>query len=78
MTLKKLYHLGKKDGRNYIKEYLGIFVKEINDSNTIIYSAPGKRTNLRLSKGDIVTILEGKGDWIKIDFGQDQPGWINK
>ena len=77
-TVKNLYKKGKKDKRNYIKEYLGIDVKEINNSNTIIYSAPGKSTNSLLTAGDIVIIVEESGSWLKIDFGRHQSGWIKK
>lgn len=77
-AIKKLQRKGKKDGQNYIKEYLGIEVKEINNSNSTVYSSPGKKTDVRLSPGDVVIVLEENGNWLKVDYGQDKPGWINK
>ena len=77
-ALKKLYHRGKKDNRNYIKDYLGIKVAEIATAKSIVYSLPDKPTVTRLSKGDVVTVLEEKGSWLKVDYGADTPGWIKK
>jgi hypothetical protein len=77
-SLKKLYNRGKLDKRDYIKDYLNIKVMEITAFNGIIYSEPNKPTNIQLSKGDIVTVLEEKGKWLKVDYGTDQPGWIKR
>ncbi len=77
-ALKKLYYRGKKDNRNYIKDYLGTKVTEITQAKSIVYSEPGKITTTQLSKGDVVTVLEEKGGWIKVDYGEDTPGWIKK
>ncbi|MEO6903282.1 MAG: hypothetical protein ABI315_09020 [Bacteroidia bacterium] len=76
--LTKLYERGKKDQRNYIKEFLDINVREITTPISIIYSVPEQATANRLKKGDIVNIWEEKGDWIKVDYGVEEPAWVKK
>lgn len=77
-ALKKLYYRGRQDKRDYTKDYLGIKVSEISASKSIIYSEPGKPTNTQLGKGDIVTVLEEKGNWLKVDYGTETAGWVKK
>lgn len=76
--LTKLYERGKKDQQNYIKEFLDLNVKEITTPISIIYSVPEQVTANRLKKGDVVNILEEKADWIKVDYGAEEPAWIKK
>jgi hypothetical protein len=78
ITLKLLYKRGKLDNRNYIKEYLNIKVTEIAAPKSIVYSEPNKPTTTQLSKGGVVTVLEEKGNWLKVDYGGENPGWIKK
>jgi len=80
ITLKLLYLRGKQDHRNYIKEYLSIDVKEIVVPESIIYSEPDSPTTMHLIQGDIVTVLEGQDDWIKIEYAGEKlvTGWIKK
>ncbi len=77
-ALKKLYYRGKKDKRDYIKEYLDIKVVEVNLPLGIICVAPGKAIVKQLTKGEVVTILEEQENWLKVDYGADNPGWIRK
>ncbi|MEO6903285.1 MAG: hypothetical protein ABI315_09035, partial [Bacteroidia bacterium] len=63
---------------NYIKEFLDLNVKEITTPISIIYSVPEQVTANRLKKGDVVNILEEKADWIKVDYGAEEPAWIKK
>ena len=77
-ALKKLYYRGKKDNRNYIKDYLNIKVAEISTSKSTVYSEPDKPKAILLSKGDVVTVLEEKGVWLKVDYGADTLGWLKK
>lgn len=78
-AIKKLYNRGKHDNRNYIKDYIGIDVKEIKDAKTTIYSKPETSTKIRLLKGDLVTIVMQEGEWCKIEFEKNEivhEGWI--
>lgn len=77
-ALKLLYNRKKKDQRDYIKEYLNIKVAEITAPKSTVYSEPNKPTATQLSKGDVVTMLEEKGNWLKVDYGADTPGWVKK
>jgi len=77
-ALKKLYYRGKRDNRDYIKDYLGIIVSEIRVTRSRVYSEPNKPTITQLTKGDVVTILEKKGNWLKVDYGEDNRGWVKK
>ncbi len=69
-----------KDNRNYIKEYLNLDVKEVVVPQSLIYSKPNERTKMYLIKGDVVTILEEKNKWIKIEYAGEEliTGWIKK
>ncbi|MFT3737198.1 MAG: SH3 domain-containing protein [Breznakibacter sp.] len=80
VALKLLYNRGLNDNRNYIKEYLGIEVEEIKSDKSIIFSNPETATKMYLTKGDVVTILEKKGNWLKIEFFGTKlvTGWIRQ
>jgi hypothetical protein len=77
---KQLYLRGKRDSRSYLKEYLGIDAKEIITSKSAIYSKPGTSTRMYLVKGDVVTVLEEQGAWLKIEYAGKKlvSGWIKK
>ena len=79
-ALKLLYNRGKKDDKDYIEKYLDIKVKEIQVDKSIIYSEPGTATKMFLIKGDVATVLEEKGEWLKIEFLGKRlvTGWIKK
>jgi hypothetical protein len=77
--IKRLYNRGKHDNRNYIKDYIGIDVKEIKDARVIIYSTPGTASKVKLLKGELVTIVMRRGEWYKIQFEKNEiifEGWI--
>lgn len=78
VALTKIYYCGKQDKRDYIQEYLGIKVVAITVPKSIVYSKSKKETTNFLNQGDVVMILEKKGDWLKVDYGGEQEGWIKK
>ncbi|MDR1225474.1 MAG: hypothetical protein LBK47_01065 [Prevotellaceae bacterium] len=80
LTLRLLYKRGKKDNRNYLKEYLNIDVTEVVSSKSPIYAEPDKPTKMYLIKGDIVTVLEEKDGWLRIEYEGKKmiTGWIKK
>lgn len=78
IALRMLYNRGKRDRRDYIKDYLGIKVVEIKKQKETVYSLPDKPTNIQLSEGDVVTIVEENRGWLKIDYGAGNLGWIKK
>ena len=51
IDMKLLYLRGKKDNRDYIKEYLNLDVREITAPESIIYSEPDKSTTYLLAQG---------------------------
>lgn len=79
-ALKLIYNRGKKDNRDYIKEYLQIEVREITSEKSVIYSEPGIPTKMYLIKGDIVTIIREKENWLNIEYLGNKlvKGWIKK
>lgn len=79
-TICLLYLRGKRDKRNYFKEYLNIDVKEVIATKSIIYSEPDVSTKMYLIKGDIVTVLEEQNGWIKIEYNGKKlvTGWVKK
>lgn len=80
-ALKKLYFRGQKDNRNYIKDYLGIHVKVVKDKMSVIYSKPGIKSKTFLTQDELVTVLEEKGEWYRIEFEEDEvikQGWVKK
>ena len=79
-TMRLLYLRGKRDKRNYIKEYLDIDVKEIIVPRSIIHSEPDTPTRMYLIKGDIVTVLEEKNEWVKVEYEGKKvvTGWIKR
>jgi hypothetical protein len=79
-ALKILYLQGKQDKRNYLKEYLDIDVREIIVNKNIIYFEPDIPTKMYFIKGDVVTILEEKNKWLKVEYEGNKliTGWIKK
>jgi hypothetical protein len=80
LTIRLLYRRGKKDGRDYLKEYLNIDVKEVVVPRSFIYSEPDTLTRMYFIKGDIVTVLEKQDGWIKVEYSgrKTVTGWIRK
>jgi hypothetical protein len=60
--------------------HVGFPHKEIAVTKSIIYSEPNKPTKMYLIKGDIVTVLEEKDGWIKMEYEGKKmiTGWIKK
>lgn len=81
LALKMLYNRGKSDNRNYIKEYLDIDVSVVKASKSVIYSNPGMgATKMYLLKGDVLTVIGEKGEWLKIEYRGKKlvQGWVKK
>lgn len=80
LTMRLLYKRGKKDNRNYLKEYLNTDFKEVITTKSIIYSEPDLPTKMYLIKSDVVTVLEEKEGWLKIEYEGKKAvtGWIKK
>ena len=47
---------------------------------SIVYSEPAKSTEMYLTEGDIITVLEEENDWIKMEYAGEMliTGWIKK
>jgi hypothetical protein len=77
-ALKLLYNRGNKDNRNYIKDYLNVEVREIKVAKSVIYSEPDNSTKMFFIKGDVVTVIDKKENWLKIEFLGTRlvRGWI--
>jgi hypothetical protein len=73
-----LFRRSKRDERNYLKEYLKLEVLAIKPLKCTVYSKPDKHTNVQLNRDDVVVIIEKKGDWLKVEYGEDGIGWIKK
>jgi hypothetical protein len=60
--------------------HVGFPHKEIAVDKSIIYAEPDKPTRMYLIKGDIVTVLEEKDGWIKMEYEGKKmiTGWIKK
>jgi hypothetical protein len=80
IALKNIYLRGRQDNRDYLKEYINIDVTEVVSSKSIIYSEPDKPTRMYLIKGDVVTVLEEKEGWLKMEYEGKKliTGWIKK
>jgi hypothetical protein len=78
--IKFLYKQGKLDKQDYLKEYANLIVKEIAPPKCTIYQSPNVATKMYLIKGDLVSILEQKGDWVKIEYQGKKTvqGWLKK
>jgi hypothetical protein len=81
-TYKKLDTL-PQDIQKYLVEkgiHVGSPHKEIAADKSIIYAEPDKPTRMYLIKGDIVTVLEEKDGWIKMEYEGKKmiTGWIKK
>jgi hypothetical protein len=80
IALRALYHKGKRDRLDYIKDYLDVDVMEIK-SDLRIASEPRGTTNVTLPKGEMVYLKEVKGVWQRIEYqeGDDlREGWVER
>lgn len=55
-ALKKLYHKGRLNNRDYLKDYLNLKAASIKTLRCVIYSSQKKQTAKRLNKGDMVIV----------------------
>ncbi len=78
--IKNLFLRGKIDNKDYLKEFLNKYFKEITRTKTIIYSNINKKTQVYLLRNDLVEVLEEKGDWLKIRYYGKKTieGWIKR
>ena len=77
-AVKYLFRRGKRDERNYLKEYLNLSVLAIKPSKCIVYAKPDKQTNVRLNKDHVVIVTEETGKWLKVKYDDRGIGWIKK
>ena len=71
----------KKKSPDVFAEYLLVTSqKEIIVPRSIIYSEPDTPTRMYLIKGDIVTVLEEKNEWVKVEYEGKKvvTGWIKR
>jgi hypothetical protein len=80
LAIRYLYQEGKKAERDYIAEYLNIKVAEVIVEKAVIYSSPNEPTSMYMVSGDVPTILQEKGHWLKIEYLGSRliTGWILK
>jgi hypothetical protein len=77
-ALSKLYRRGKLDGRNYIKDYLGVKTRQVKPLKCKVYGSPDKPSKVQLKKDDVVIIAEETNKWVKVKYGEEEFGWIKK
>jgi hypothetical protein len=77
-VIRKLYHKGKLNKRDYLKDYLDVKATSIKTLRCVIYSNPNKQTARRLNKDDIVIVTDEAGKWLKIKYGESEIGWIKR
>jgi hypothetical protein len=78
---KRLEKNLKEKSPEVFTEYLSVTSrKEIIAAKSIIYSEPDTPTKMYLIKGDVVTVLEEKEGWLKIEYEGKKliTGWIRK
>ena len=73
-----LYHRGKRDGHDYIKDYLDLLVLQIQTEKCVVNSEPNKPTQIRLKRNQLVIVIEDAGKWLKVRYGESEIGWIKK
>jgi hypothetical protein len=82
VTYKKLDTLPQNVQKYLIGKgiHVGFPHKEISSNRATIYSEPEKPTRMYLIKGDIVTVLEEKEGWLRIEYEGKKlvTGWIQK
>ena len=80
LTMHLLYRRGRKDNRDYLKEYLNINVMQIATSQVTICSYPNIPTRMYLIKGDMVIVLEEREGWLRVEYEGKKvvTGWIKK
>jgi hypothetical protein len=82
VTYKKIDSLPKQV-QQYLQKQgirIGLPQKAISSAKAIIYSQPNIFTKMYLIKGDIITVLEEKEGWIKIEYEGKKliTGWVKK
>jgi hypothetical protein len=77
-AIQNLHRRGKTDKRNYIKDYLNLKVLTIRNAKCKVYSNPNEQTKLQLNKDDIVVVIDGQGNWLKVQYDESGVGWIRK
>jgi hypothetical protein len=90
VTYKKIKALPEKVTKYLKNKEIKIFAsirKHIKSNKAMIYSQPDIPTQMYLIKGDVVEILEEKGDWLRINYYPEKDGketertiegWIKK
>jgi hypothetical protein len=82
----KIFKLNKKLEENLKEKSPDVFVEylkitsqlEIYSKKCTVYSEPNRPTKAQLQKGDIVMIIEEQDNWLKIEYGENDIGWIKR
>lgn len=72
MALYRLYFRGKLDNRNYIKEYLGLDVRNVIVEKSIIYDRLEVKTEKYLVKNDLITVTGEQNSFFKMKYETDK------
>lgn len=72
VALNLLYFRGKLDNRNYIKEYLGLDVRNVIVEKSIIYDSLEVKTKKYLVKNDLITVTGEQNSFLKMKYETDK------
>jgi hypothetical protein len=82
VTYKKLDSLPQNVQKHLAENgiYVGFPRREISSDKTTIYAAPNISTRMYLIKGDVVTVLEEKDGWLRVEYEGRKlvRGWIKR
>ena len=70
-ALKMLYERCREDSIDYIKQYLGIDVRNIISGQSIIFDSLEVETNMYLIEGELITVLGEQNDFLKMEYEAD-------
>ena len=78
--MNALYKKGKKDKKNYLKNFFNMEFKEIKSTKSTLYKTPNIPTKMYLIRGNEVEVLEQKDNWIRIRYYGKKTieGWVKK
>jgi hypothetical protein len=81
-VLEVLYKRGKRDKRDYIKEFLDLKVCSIQAEKSFIYDSTLHKTKMYLVNDDIITVTGEQNGFVKMEYetakGDTIKGWIKK
>lgn len=80
-VLEVLYKRGKRDRRDYIKEFLGLRVCGIQAEKSFIYDSTLNKTKMYLIKDDIITVTSERDGFVEMEYETAKGiinGWVRK